>query len=288
MVSPGASGGATLATLFGPPVFGRPLRPIRNFELGCRNQCSLRAQLQLDMQKLTKKACRLLCGPTPCIFRSITRIEDPGSRVESHHGRVGQGSVSPGALPRTPCFPPKHHSPGFSWCFPPWISPLQPQSPSPIIRDGDWSWTGTEDTLGRTSELTRNVRNGHRSHWTSFGWVCRQYVTRPLPLYFIDLAKGLPNLPPAKTPLESARNGYEYYKHLQAHDGHWPGECGGPLFLIPGAVFASYVTGMIFTDEERREMIRYQMNYTNEDGGWGMCGSYNFSALPNLQRTVSH
>ena len=97
-----------------------------------------------------------------------------------------------------------------------------------------------------------------------------------LSLYPIDLAKGLPNLPPAKTPLESARNGYEYYKHLQAHDGHWPGEYGGPMFLIPGLVIGSYITGIPFTDEERHEMIRYLMNRANEDGGWGMYVSYLF------------
>ena len=88
--------------------------------------------------------------------------------------------------------------------------------------------------------------------------------------YSVDTAKGLPDLPQAKTPLESARNGYEYYKHLQAHDGHWPGEYSGPMFLTPGLVIASYVAGMPFTDEERREMIRYLMNHTNEDGGWGV------------------
>jgi len=39
-------------------------------------------------------------APTPCVFRSITRIEDPGSTVGSHP-RVG--CVSRAALPRTPC-----------------------------------------------------------------------------------------------------------------------------------------------------------------------------------------
>ena len=92
--------------------------------------------------------------------------------------------------------------------------------------------------------------------------------------FLIDLAKELPNQPPANTPLESARNGYEYYKHLQAHDGHWPGEYGGPMFLIPGLTIGSYITGVPFTDEERREMIRYLMNHANEDGGWGMYVSF--------------
>jgi hypothetical protein len=85
-------------------------------------------------------------------------------------------------------------------------------------------------------------------------------------LHFVDLAKELPNLPPAKSPLESARNGYKYYKHLQAHDGHWPGEYGGPMFLVLGLVIGSYITGTPFTDEERRE----PHEPCDEDGGRGM------------------
>jgi lanosterol synthase len=42
------------------------------------------------------------------------------------------------------------------------------------------------------------------------------------------------------------------------------------MFLIPGLVIGSYITGTPFTDEERREIIRYLMNHANEDGGWGM------------------
>jgi lanosterol synthase len=80
-----------------------------------------------------------------------------------------------------------------------------------------------------------------------------------------------PELPKPKDALEAARNGYRFYKHLQAHDGHWPGEYGGPMFLIPGLVIGSYVTGMTFKEEERLEMIRYLFNRAHpEDGGWGM------------------
>jgi hypothetical protein len=43
------------------------------------------------------------------------------------------------------------------------------------------------------------------------------------------------------------------------------------MFLLPGLVIGSYVTGMGFKEEERLEMIRYLMNRANhEDGGWGM------------------
>ena len=43
------------------------------------------------------------------------------------------------------------------------------------------------------------------------------------------------------------------------------------MFLLPGLVIGSYVTGMEFKEEERLEIIRYLMNRANpEDGGWGM------------------
>ncbi|KAL6600584.1 hypothetical protein ACP70R_045384 [Stipagrostis hirtigluma subsp. patula] len=41
---------------------------------------------------------------------------------------------------------------------------------------------------------------------------------------------------------------------LQAHDGHWPGDYGGPMFLMPGLM----------------EIRRYLYNHQNEDGGWGL------------------
>jgi lanosterol synthase len=81
----------------------------------------------------------------------------------------------------------------------------------------------------------------------------------------------LPELPKATTPLEAAKNGYTFYKNLQANDGHWPGNYDGPMFLLPGLVIGSYITGMSFTKEERLEMIRYLMNRAHpDDGGWGL------------------
>jgi lanosterol synthase len=81
----------------------------------------------------------------------------------------------------------------------------------------------------------------------------------------------LPDLPKAKDPLSAARNGYNFYKHLQSHDGHWPGEYGGPMFLLPGLVIGSYVSGMGFTDQERLELVRYVFNKAHkDDGGWGL------------------
>lgn len=52
----------------------------------------------------------------------------------------------------------------------------------------------------------------------------------PFPLqknYFKDLPK-------AQTAHEGALNGVTFYAKLQAEDGHWAGDYGGPLFLLPG------------------------------------------------------
>lgn len=86
------------------------------------------------------------------------------------------------------------------------------------------------------------------------------------------MEQDVPIFPPAKDALEAARNGYEFYKHLQAVDGHWPGEYGGPMFLMPGLIIGSYVSGMGIKEEERLEYIRYLFNRAHpDDGGWGMC-----------------
>jgi lanosterol synthase len=85
------------------------------------------------------------------------------------------------------------------------------------------------------------------------------------------LWQGLPEQPKPKTALEAAQNGFAFYRHLQANDGHWPGEYGGVMFLLPGLIIGSYVTGVGFTLEERLEFIRLLFNRANkEDGGWGM------------------
>ena len=43
------------------------------------------------------------------------------------------------------------------------------------------------------------------------------------------------------------------------------------MFLLPGLVIGSYVSGMSFKEAERLEMVRYLINRAHpEDGGWGM------------------
>ncbi|NUO48774.1 MAG: terpene cyclase/mutase family protein [Polyangiaceae bacterium] len=57
---------------------------------------------------------------------------------------------------------------------------------------------------------------------------------------------------------------------LQLDDGHWAGDYGGPLFLLPGLVLAHEIIGAPLTDHQRSRMITYLRNVQNEDGGWGL------------------
>ena len=67
--------------------------------------------------------------------------------------------------------------------------------------------------------------------------------------------------------------GIRYYQCLQEKDGHWPGDYGGPMFLLPGLVITAYVTKTLdhlFPTEAKKEIIRYLKNHQNEDGGFGL------------------
>jgi len=44
----------------------------------------------------------------------------------------------------------------------------------------------------------------------------------------------LAGLPVANSAKEAAVNGARFYCKIQAEDGHWAGDYGGPLFLMPG------------------------------------------------------
>ncbi|GAA6054734.1 hypothetical protein JCM3770_000055 [Rhodotorula araucariae] len=88
-----------------------------------------------------------------------------------------------------------------------------------------------------------------------------------LPLDGVDPA-------PAANPLDAAKKGFEFYKRLQSDDGHWSGEYGGPMFLLPGIVIAMYVTKTRIPHEWGIEIARYLANLQrkggDDDQGWGI------------------
>ncbi|XP_028069189.1 cycloartenol synthase 2-like isoform X2 [Camellia sinensis] len=69
------------------------------------------------------------------------------------------------------------------------------------------------------------------------------------------------------------RRALRFYASLQAEDGHWPGDYGGPLFLMPGLVISLSIMGALNTilpQEHQLEICRYLYNHQNSDGGWGL------------------
>nr|Q8W3Z4.1 RecName: Full=Cycloartenol synthase [Betula platyphylla]BAB83085.1 cycloartenol synthase [Betula platyphylla] len=69
------------------------------------------------------------------------------------------------------------------------------------------------------------------------------------------------------------RRAINFYSTIQADDGHWPGDYGGPMFLIPGLVITLSITGTLnafLSKEHQCEICRYLYNHQNEDGGWGL------------------
>lgn len=74
----------------------------------------------------------------------------------------------------------------------------------------------------------------------------------------------------SKKATKSAYRGIKYYESLQAEDGHWPGDYGGPLFLLPALIFVSEITGAPFSPVKKQMMKSYMLNHQNEDGGWGL------------------
>ena len=66
--------------------------------------------------------------------------------------------------------------------------------------------------------------------------------------------------PTAATTDAAMRNAMSFYETLQDDDGHWPGDYGGPMFLMPGMLIALYCTGTmdeVLSGQHKEEMKRY-------------------------------
>ncbi|XP_044532523.1 lanosterol synthase isoform X1 [Gracilinanus agilis] len=86
----------------------------------------------------------------------------------------------------------------------------------------------------------------------------------------LDTSRYFEELPPAETALQGALKGLKFYSKLQAEDGHWPSDYGGPLFLMPGLLITCHVTNTSLPAEHKKEMVRYLRSVQLPDGGWGL------------------
>jgi lanosterol synthase len=52
------------------------------------------------------------------------------------------------------------------------------------------------------------------------------------------------------------------------------------MFLLPGLVITTYITGAELKLEQKLEIKRYLRNRANPDGGWGLYAAFFFSFSP--------
>lgn len=76
--------------------------------------------------------------------------------------------------------------------------------------------------------------------------------------------------PPPRSFDQAARDGFDFFGRLQLPEGHWACDYGGPSFLLPGLIFAMYLTRTPVPQPWRVEIMRYLARHVNGDGGWGM------------------
>uniref|UniRef100_A0A3Q3D0B8 Terpene cyclase/mutase family member n=1 Tax=Haplochromis burtoni TaxID=8153 RepID=A0A3Q3D0B8_HAPBU len=86
----------------------------------------------------------------------------------------------------------------------------------------------------------------------------------------LDTSKFVFDSPAAHTAVDAAVKGMHFYSQLQAEDGHWAGDYGGPLFLLPGLLITCHVAKISLPEAWKKEMVRYLRSVQLPDGGWGL------------------
>ena len=82
-------------------------------------------------------------------------------------------------------------------------------------------------------------------------------------------------IPQAENPqyqpcIDGLIKGIQHYSSLQSDDGHWAGDYGGPLFLLPGLIITAYITDTPLPAPHQELIKLYFLNHQREDGGWGL------------------
>eukprot|EP00981_Chlorochromonas_danica_P002874 scaffold572_cov163-Ochromonas_danica.AAC.4 len=84
------------------------------------------------------------------------------------------------------------------------------------------------------------------------------------------------------TAKEAVSKAISFYQMIQTEDGHWAGDYGGPMFLMPGLICVLFLTGVPFPPGRKEAMITYMRNHQQLDGGWGThieCASTMFGTV---------
>ena len=135
---------------------------------------------------------------------------------------------------------------------------------------------GTAEDRARVEELrTQFTANRHTQHHSSDELLRLQCADRIANKGFRPPQTPLDPKDPvtAERVKEHLLGGLAYYESLQQDDGHFPGDYGGPMFLMPGLIIALYTCGVldkVLPAEHKKEMLRYLRNHQNEDGGFGL------------------
>lgn len=61
-----------------------------------------------------------------------------------------------------------------------------------------------------------------------------------------------------------------FFSSMQCGDGHWAGDYGGPMFLLPGLIIACHVTGTQLGAPAVKEILRFLRGHQRVDGGFGL------------------
>ncbi|KAF2274408.1 lanosterol synthase [Westerdykella ornata] len=140
-------------------------------------------------------------------------------------------------------------------------------------RKGERSWrdAGRQDEkTDRTRWRMKNDGGVHTWHYLSEEEAARWPMSRA-DKWYLGMDTGAPTLPPPKTPLQAATNGFSFFSALQLPPGNWGCEYGGPMFLLPGLVITWYVTETPIPTSHAIEIKNYIFARQHPvDGGWGL------------------
>lgn len=95
---------------------------------------------------------------------------------------------------------------------------------------------GTPEELAKVEELRENfTKYRHHQKHSADELLRLQCASKIEAKKYAPPSTSLPNTTPtAKRVEDHLKGAIAYYECLQQEDGHWPGDYGGPLFLMPG------------------------------------------------------